>query len=934
VTPKDWERLKPLFEQALSLPPEERATFIAKVRLDDDELGRNLADLLGEEETGALSTGEGDPFSENETKTINFSGMPRVIAGRFRVLRRVGKGGMGEVFEVEDLQLKDRVALKTIRPDIASDSMAVDRFKREILLGKRIAHPNVCRIHDLGTGQAEDGTELLFLTMEFLSGETLASRITRAPLTPAEALPLIENMAAGLTAAHEAGIVHRDFKSGNVMLVPRNGRTEAVIMDLGLARETGPEMDGSPGLTATGIVMGTPGYMAPEQFQGKAATCATDIYALGVVLYEMVTGSRPMEAVRSPAVSTKAMRKYVDASAIRPEVPRTWDAVIGKCLEFDPERRFQSCVEVADALRIHSFGGKQVKRFAVGAIVAAILAASAAVGLVRSPMLHRPGSSGPPSIAQARTLAVLPFENGSNDAATQAYCDGLLETVASAASETGALKSSFWVVPASEVRHDRIRSIQEARKAFNVNLVMSGRVVRIAGGLQVTLSLSDAKSMRQLESRVLQFREDEPSGSQGALLAAVFELLELQMQPDAARLMNAGTKNSRAFHLYLEGQGYLRRFDGPPSIDKAVSILEEAVRLDPTYSQARSSLAEAYYHEFEATKDAAWLARADSESTRAVELNGALPQVHTTLGMIARGTGRYEQAAGEFRKAIELDPSNFEAQRLLARTYEDMGRESEAEDVFLAAIRSKPSYWPTNRSLGLFYFRRGDYAKAEPWLKLVTELVPENAGGFLNLGILYYSTGRYDEATLALKKSIAIGPLPEAYTNLGTVQFFQRHYTDSVVAFEKAVEMGPNNPYYWGNLADSYRQISSRQQDAAGAYRKAIQLANHLLAINPNDGNLRSSLALYLAKSGDKQNSLNEISRALKLASKNVNIAFNAAQVYEIAGDRAAAIHYLKDALDRGYPVDEARNLPEFSGLRSDPSVVQLLSPSGNKTRR
>ncbi len=524
---------------------------------------------------------------------------------------------------------------------------------------------------------------------------------------------------------------------------------------------------------------------------------------------------------------------------------------------------------------------------------------------------------------------MLPFENPSADPVTQAFCDGLLETLTNATSESGALQTSFWVVPASEVRHDKIRSIQEARKAFNVNLAMTGSVIRAGDRLQVTVSLSEAGTLRQLASRVVLLGKDEAAGSQKMLLGAVLELLQLETQPQAAKMINAGTSNSRAFSLYLEGQGYLRRLDGRPSVDKAISVLEQAVQLDPFYGVARSALAEAYYHKFDQTKDTAWLARADAESARAVALDTRLPQVHTTLGMIARGTGRYDQAVAELRKAVELDPADFEAQRLLARTLEDMGRSSEAETVYLAAVRSKPSYWPTARSLGLFYFKRGEYAKAEPWLKLVTELVPGNEGGFLNLGILYYSTRHYSEAISALKKSIALRPLPEAFTDLGTVQFFQQQYGDAVSSFEKAVQLGPNDPYNWGNLADSYRQIPARQQEAKGAYRKAIQLANHLLDINPNDANLHSSVAVYLAKSGDKPASLAEISRALRLPSQNVNIAFNAAQVYEIAGNRALAIRYLKDALERGYSVDEARHLPDFSNLRTNTDVVRLLARYG-----
>jgi tetratricopeptide (TPR) repeat protein len=211
-------------------------------------------------------------------------------------------------------------------------------------------------------------------------------------------------------------------------------------------------------------------------------------------------------------------------------------------------------------------------------------------------------------------------------------------------------------------------------------------------------------------------------------------------------------------------------------------------------------------------------------------------------------------------------------------------------------------------------------------MKLVTELAPENAGGFLNLGILYYSTRRYPEAESALRKSIGLQPLATAYTDLGTIQFFQHRYSESVISFEQAVHLGPNDAYNWGNLADSLRQIPLRRKEAEEDYRRAIQLASQQLALNPNNPDLRGSLALYLAKAGNKKESLTEISSALNLGSRNVNIQFNAAQVYEISGDHALAIRHLEDALAHGYPADEVRQLPEFAGLRENPVVKKLLS--------
>jgi serine/threonine-protein kinase len=414
----------------------------------------------------------------------------------------------------------------------------------------------------------------------------------------------------------------------------------------------------------------------------------------------------------------------------------------------------------------------------------------------------------------------------------------------------------------------------------------------------------------------------------------VLDLLQLEMQPEAKSVVNASTHNSEAFDLYLKGEGNLRRLDGHPRIDAAVSLLEKAVQTDPSFALARAALAEAYYDRFDGTKDPQWLARADAESSRARELNNSLPQVHATSGLIMRGTGRYDQAAAEFREAIRLDSADYESQRLLAKTLEDQGHADEAERVYLDAIRSKPSYWPTDRSLGIFYLNRGEYDKAKPWLKLVTELAPQNATGFLNLGILYFLTGRHSEAESALRTSISLQPMATAYTDLGTIQFFERRFSESVESFEKAVHLSQNNSDYWGNLADAYRQIPSRRQDSDIAYHKAIELASQQLDINPNDAVLRGSLALYLAKTGATRKSVTEISKALSFGSKNFNVPMYAAQVYQISGDHALALRHLKDALTEGYPVDQVRLLPEFSGAAATPQVQQLLSEYDPQTKK
>ncbi|MEM9293264.1 MAG: protein kinase [Acidobacteriota bacterium] len=278
-----------------------------------------------------------------------------VLAQRYRIVRFLAEGGMGEVYEAEDLELAGRVALKTVRPEAARDQLAMDRFRREIQLARRVTHPNICRIYDVSRHVAQSGEELLFLSMELLPGNTLAQRIQdQGPLGVEEALPLVQQMADGLQAAHQVGVIHRDFKSANVMLVPAaepGGSPRAVITDFGLARGA-PGDGGASALTLVDSVIGTPAYMAPEQVRGDEITAAVDIYALGVVLFEMITGQMPFQGENALSTAVKRLQEPAPSPRLHvPDLDPRWEAVILRCLEQEASARYAEAPQVVTDLK-------------------------------------------------------------------------------------------------------------------------------------------------------------------------------------------------------------------------------------------------------------------------------------------------------------------------------------------------------------------------------------------------------------------------------------------------------------------------------------------------------------------------------------------------------------------------------------------------------
>ena len=347
----------------------------------------------------------------------------QLVAGRFRIVHFLARGGMGEVYEAEDLRLKERVALKAIRQETARDPSAMVRFERELRLARKVTHPNVCRLYDMMT-HCSEGRDVTFLSMELLRGTTLSDHLkAKGRLSAAEALPLVRQMCAALEAAHEAGVVHRDFKSANVVLCGSAGKLRVVVTDFGLARRpcTG-EGQTETSLTAPGKLVGTPEYMAPEQIEGRELSAATDLYALGLVMYEMLTGTLPFRGDTPVALVQRVREPAPSPRTLVPELDPRWEAAILRCLEREPAKRFQSSAELLAALedeeqdarpqptaKRHSFGG-QCLTAAVVASLGLLLASGAALrGLSGRPPAPTAALLAPAEIQ--RTVAVLGYKN-------------------------------------------------------------------------------------------------------------------------------------------------------------------------------------------------------------------------------------------------------------------------------------------------------------------------------------------------------------------------------------------------------------------------------------------------------------------------------------------------------------------------------------------
>jgi serine/threonine protein kinase len=352
ITPELWETVKTLFQEALQRPSAERIFFLEQ-NCSNPDVRREVITLLAgyKEADDFLSDGRLERAAKTRVGRLRAGD---ILAGRFNILQFIAAGGMGEVYAAEDLELRERVAIKIISSEILHAPSAVARFKREVQLARKVTHPNICRLYDFFRHQHNAEPDLIFVSMELLEGETLSTRLHRQQrMTVDEALPIVTQMAAGLAAAHQASVVHRDFKPGNVMLVTSGTESmRAVITDFGLAlRQTSSEAQST--VTTQQALAGTPAYMAPEVIKGEAATTACDIYALGLVMYEMVTGCLPFRADTPMQCAVKRLgERPVPPRQLVPELPARWEKTILRCLELEPSARFSSANDIFRVLTL------------------------------------------------------------------------------------------------------------------------------------------------------------------------------------------------------------------------------------------------------------------------------------------------------------------------------------------------------------------------------------------------------------------------------------------------------------------------------------------------------------------------------------------------------------------------------------------------------
>ncbi len=864
----------------------------------------------------------------------------------FEILDKLGEGGMGVVFCARDVRLDRLVAIKVLPPAQMSDPHKRSRFEREAKAASALNHPNIVTIHEI---ESVDGVD--YIAMEFVRGSTLRELIPPGGMNLADAINYAGQIAAGLGAAHAAGIVHRDIKPANIM-VTKSGLVK--LLDFGLAQVEQVAFDeaASTGtiaplyLTRPGTVLGTAAYMSPEQAQGKEMDQRSDIFSFGIVLYQMLTGNLPFRSSSEVGLMYEIVHgETPSVSEVRPDLPPTLDRVLATAMQKDPKLRYRDMDSLIADLRdtsgeietgvLHklpselrpSLGKRSWRRPVEIALFAISLL------LLATALLWKIAPAWFMSVPAEKKIAVLPFRNIGDNRDNEAFRDGLMEALTSELTELSQFHDTLWVVPATEVRREGLSSAKDAQRALGVNLVISGSLQRDASHLHLMANLVDAKTLRQLRAREINRPIGEFADLQEEVVREVAGMLQLELGAKDKQALAAGATNtSSAYDFYLQARGHLQRRNRA-EVDQAIDIFKQAIQQDPKYALAFAGLSEAYWWKYRFSGDTQWVGLAEENNKKALDLNSTLAPVYVTRGIIEEGRGRHAEAVEALETALKLEPINASAGRELANVYEAMGKLDQAESIFKKDAALRPSDWTSLYDLGMFYYRQGRYQEAAPLLHRMTELAPDNNSGYTGLGAVYWMQGQYEDAASSFRRSLDLRPTASAYTSLGTVYFFMGRCPDAVEQMKKAVDLVPKRDQFWGNLGDAYACVEGKKNESVKAYERAVELVQAGLAVNPKDAEALSRVALYHARLGNKAEAEAEIKKARQLAGGNRQVVWNAALVYELAGRRDLALEALRAAIDAGQPVEEVRREPTLAKLRDDPRYARLMPVEAAKVK-
>jgi len=735
--------------------------------------------------------------------------------GHYRILEKMGAGGMGDVYRARDEQLDRDVALKVLPPGLLKDEKARRRFRNEALLLAKLNHPNVATIHEFDT---DDGAD--FLVMECVTGTSLAEKLKGRALPEKEVLVLGMQIAQALEEAHERGIVHRDLKPGNIIITPKGW---AKVLDFGIARLLRPAGDTDPTQSITGAhgAAGTLPYMAPEQLTGEGAAGArSDIFSLGAVLYEMATGRRAFnEELPSRLIDAIVRERPVPPRVLNSRISSELERVILKCLEKEAENRYQSAKELeVDLRQLQTQGTGTVastvtprrgfwRRDATKIAGTALIIALALVFGIRG---WRERRAAHPGSAQIHSLVVLPLENLSGDPQQEYFAEGMTEELTTQLAQISALRV-ISRTSAGQYRNAP-QSLPEIGKELHVDAVVEGSVMREGNSVRITARLTQISTGKLLWAQSYDRNLKDVLSLQDEVARAIAREVKVTLTPDEqARLRNAQAVNPKAHDDFLQGS-YLNKGTSSQQ-QEALQYFEDAIKIDPNYAPAYAGLADYYWSNQELDPRVA-MPKAEQYAQRAMSLDPDLADAHIANGAINLYADRdWTAAEKQFQRAIKLSPSDAEAHRMYSVYLAAVGRADEALAESAEAQQLDPlSIWTQITAGNVFYFTR-HYDKAIEECQKAQQLDPNLVGAYDCLGTSYAAKGNYEQAIADSQKASSLSNNdPARLVGLGRAYALAGRKADAVKVLKQLQEISSRAyvpPYFFATI---YADLGERDR--------------------------------------------------------------------------------------------------------------------------